>query len=105
VSHAGDVVVGEEPLRKARIILVVQPSGKRLPLAKRQPDIDGGEEAASVLAEGGRKLGGGTLLLDEVVRAPDARAVKLVSRLPDEHKKYAPLAVDEGLWVTASRLA
>jgi hypothetical protein len=96
--------VGKEPLREACIVLVVQPSGKRLPLAKCQPDVDGSEEAASVLAEGGRKVGGGALLLDEVVRASNACAVELVSRLPNEDKKYVPLTVDEGLWVTVRGL-
>jgi hypothetical protein len=76
-----------------------------LSLAKRQPDVDGGKEAASVLAESSRKAGGGALLLDEVVRASNARTVTVVSRLPNEDEKYTPLGIDEGLWVTARGLA
>jgi hypothetical protein len=96
--------VGKEPLREACIVLVVQPSGKCLPLAKCQPDVDSGKEAVSVLAEGGRKVGSGALLLDKVVRASNTCTVELVSRLPNEDKKYAPLAIDEGLWVTVRGL-
>jgi hypothetical protein len=58
----------------------------------------------SVLAEGGRKVGGGTLLFDEVIRPPNARTVTLVLRLPSEDEKYAPLSVDKGLWVTVQEL-
>jgi hypothetical protein len=105
VSHSGDVVVGEEPLCEACVILAVQPSGMCLPLAKCQPDADSSEEVVSVLAEGGGEVGGGPLLLDEVVRVPNACTVALLSRLPGKDEKYTPLTVNEGLWVTTCGLA
>jgi hypothetical protein len=94
--------VVEEALCKAGVGFVVDPSGELLSFAESKPDVDGGEEAAPVLAELGREVGGGALFFDEVVRAVDACGVSGVSRLSHEDQEDASLAVDEGLRVAAS---
>jgi hypothetical protein len=104
VPHSGDVLVVEEAFCEAGVGFVVDPSGELLSFAESKPDVHGGEEAAPVLAELGREVGGGALFFDEVVHMIDACGVSGISRLSHEDKEDASLGIDEGLRVAADAL-